>query len=215
MEPIWAADRFRLFLSHTSAHKTHVHELSDALSWRDIDGFVAHDSIEPTQEWQDVIEQALATCDALLAWLTPDFPSSRWTDQEVGFCVGRGVLIIPARVGQDPYGFIGKYQGLQVGAKTPQELAKEIEQILVKAPATAEAMAMTLVHRFSNSGSYSDARQNFRDLAQIAGGVWTADLLDEVERATQDNPQITNAWEGTGMLRDRVEAFLDDQRGAP
>jgi len=51
---------------------------------------------------------ALATCEALIAWLTPDFHESLWTDQEVGFCVGRSVLIIPIRVGLNPYGFIGK-----------------------------------------------------------------------------------------------------------
>jgi hypothetical protein len=96
---LWTPDQLRLFVSHTSSQKTAVHGLKGALAFSGVDAFVAHDSIEPTKEWQGEIEQALATCDALIAWLTPDFHSSLWTDQEVGSCVGRGVMIIPARVG--------------------------------------------------------------------------------------------------------------------
>ena len=51
--------------------------------------------------------------DALAAILTPGFNESKWTDQEVGVAVGRGSLIIPIRKGMNPYGFIGKYQGMQ------------------------------------------------------------------------------------------------------
>src|SRR5262249_54560409 len=77
------------------------------------DAFVAHEDIEPSLEWQDVIEEALKTCGAMVAWLTPDFPTSDWTDQEIGYCLARETLVIPVRVGLDPYGFVGKYQGLQ------------------------------------------------------------------------------------------------------
>jgi TIR domain len=71
-----------------------------------VDAFVAHDTIEPTRPWQDVIESALATCHALAALVTTDFKESNWCDQEVGFAVGRGILIISVRIGHDPYGFI-------------------------------------------------------------------------------------------------------------
>ena len=79
------------------------------LETRGIHCFVAHIDIEPTREWQDEIESALETCDALAAYLTPDFVISRWCDQEVGFCVGRALPILPIRMGVDPHGFIAKY----------------------------------------------------------------------------------------------------------
>jgi hypothetical protein len=92
---------FRLFLSHTSAHKQEIGQLRTALIPYGIAGFVAHDAITPTQEWQDVIVDALHSCEALAAYLTPDFSQSAWTDQEVGAAIGSGVLVVPIKVGQD------------------------------------------------------------------------------------------------------------------
>lgn len=50
--------------------------------------------------------------DAFVALMTVSFHESLWTDQEVGFAIGRGVPIIAAKLGRDPYGFIGKFQAL-------------------------------------------------------------------------------------------------------
>jgi nucleoside 2-deoxyribosyltransferase len=71
---------------------------------------VAHSDIEPTAEWQTQIQTALATCDAFIALLHPDFQASDWTDQEVGFSMGRGVPTFAVRLGQVPYSFMGAFK---------------------------------------------------------------------------------------------------------
>lgn len=86
----WETDSYRLFLSHVSGEKKNVAELRDALRLHSIEGFVAHDSIEPGAEWQDVILSALDTCHGVAAWLTPKFSESNWCDQEVGYAVAKG-----------------------------------------------------------------------------------------------------------------------------
>jgi hypothetical protein len=87
--------------------------------------FVAHSDIHPTREWQDEIENALATADCLVALLTSDFHDSDWTDQEIGYAVARGMPIIPVKLGSDPYGFIGKYQAVScTWATAPLEIVK-------------------------------------------------------------------------------------------
>src|SRR5262249_2168653 len=98
-DSVWDEGRFRLFISHTHEHKAAVGWQKGGLALLGIDAFVAHDDIEPSREWQVVIEEALASCDAVAAWLTPDSPDSHWTDQEVGFCVGRTIQVIPVQVG--------------------------------------------------------------------------------------------------------------------
>lgn len=108
----WQPDHFRLFISHASAHKEEAGRIRTWMARVGVDGFVAHTTIEPTREWIDVIEQALRTCHAMVAMFTKEFPTSPWCDQEVGVAVGRGILIVPVRMGIDPYGFIGRYQGL-------------------------------------------------------------------------------------------------------
>ncbi|MGE5433343.1 MAG: TIR domain-containing protein [Candidatus Doudnabacteria bacterium] len=99
---------FRLFVSHTSAHRQAVGALRAALLPHGVLAFVAHDAIQPTQEWLDVIVRALREAEALAAYLTGDFHDSPWTDQEVGAAVGRELLVLPLKVDQDPYGFIGR-----------------------------------------------------------------------------------------------------------
>src|SRR5207253_1426333 len=64
---------FRLFISHTHAYRRDVGLLASALSAHGVAAFVAHDAIQPTKQWLDVIVQALKECEALAAWLTSDF----------------------------------------------------------------------------------------------------------------------------------------------
>ena len=54
-----------------------------------------HVQLEPSRDWQEVIETALRTCHVLVAHETPGFKESNWTDQEVGWVLGRGIPAIP------------------------------------------------------------------------------------------------------------------------
>ncbi|HVB34845.1 MAG TPA: toll/interleukin-1 receptor domain-containing protein [Patescibacteria group bacterium] len=101
-----------------------------------ISAFVAHTDIRPTKEWQEEIAIALASMDAFVALLTEKFHTSEWTDQEVGYALGRGVPLIAVKLGEDPYGFIGKFQALACDwGDAPLELAK----LLVKQPRMIDA----------------------------------------------------------------------------
>src|SRR5262249_45002832 len=104
--PFWQPDMFRLFISHLSAHRPFAAELQESVLRFGISGFVAHNDIEPTAEWQSQIEVALATCESLVALLHPNFHASNWTDQEIGAAMGRGVPVYAVQLGQVPYGFI-------------------------------------------------------------------------------------------------------------
>lgn len=206
---IWPKDYFRLFLTHTSANKAEVGFLRDMLRIEGVSAFVAHADIEPTREWQDEIETALETCEALAAYMTPDFHESRWTDQEVGFCVGRAVLIIPIRLGLDPYGFIGKYQAVQGAGTQPSELADKIVDILISHPLTASRMASPAVGRFAASYSYNNARKNFARLQRIPTTDWTAEMLETAERALGENNQLSECIIPPGVpLPEALEALL-------
>lgn len=124
-ERIWGASGYRVFLSHKTEVKRETAELKDKLQVFGATSFVAHEDIHPTKTWQDEIESALASMDAFVAILTEDFHDSLWTDQEVGFALGRGVPIIALRLGRDPYGFIGKFQALTCDwDEAPVELVK-------------------------------------------------------------------------------------------
>ena len=115
--------RFRLFLSHVAPFKDKAAYLEKRLRDFGISAFVAHQDIEPTKEWLVEIEKALFSMDTLAALLTPGFADSHWTDHEVGVAIGRCKSVIPILKGQIPYGFIGKYQGLQGEGKSVSQVA--------------------------------------------------------------------------------------------
>jgi len=126
---VWGDEGYRVFLSHKNEVKKETAELKEKLKLFGISGFVAHEDIHPTKEWQDEIENALFSMDAFVALMTEDFHESIWTDQEVGVAFGRGIPIISVKLGKDPYGFIGKFQALSCSWESAP---KEIVKILIK-----------------------------------------------------------------------------------
>jgi hypothetical protein len=78
--------------------------------------------------------------DAFLAIHTVGFAQSIWTQQEVGYAVGRGVKIISLQMGEDPTGFISKHQALRRGDRKAEEVAAEIDGILAKDPGTRDKL---------------------------------------------------------------------------
>jgi TIR domain len=206
--PFQTGERFfRLFLSHTSQHRQEVGALSAALTPHGVVAFVAHDAIQPTEQWLDVIVRALHESEALAAYLTADFHDSAWTDQEVGAAIGRDLLVLPLKVGLDPYGFIGRYQAMNAANIEPPALAEQIAAVLRTHPRTKRAMAEAVIDRFVNSHSWNNARDNLKRLEQLPGDVWAPWLVDAVRQATSNNPEIQNADVGFGQSTVAAEAL--------
>lgn len=136
---IWEDNRyFRLFLSHLAKDARVALRLKDTLFSYNISCFVAHEDIQPTEEWQMEIERALGSMDAMLTVLTEGFSSSYWTQQEVGFALGMGRKVISLRMDEDPTGFISKHQAIRRRGRTAEVVAEEIFQILSNDPLTRE-----------------------------------------------------------------------------
>ena len=109
---IWQPEMFRLFISHKTEDKIKVATLKTQLKVYGVDCFVAHEDIEPNTRWADEIENALFSMDACIAIMTQNYHDSFWTDHEVGCAYGRHVPVLAVRMGKDPYGLIGRFQGL-------------------------------------------------------------------------------------------------------
>jgi hypothetical protein len=189
---LWPERRFRLFLSHLAKHKAEVSKLKDELELFGIAAFVAHEAIQPSLEWQREIELALRSMHGLLALITPDFHASFWTDQEIGWAFGRGVLVVPVRLGADPYGFAGKVQGLSGSLEQPKALAKAVFETLLANPQTHGEVRRALAKAFCESVSFNQSIQLRDYILNIA------DFTDEEKTAMRDacesNYQLTNAY---------------------
>jgi TIR domain len=187
---IWKEGFFRLFLSHVSAHKTAVSKLKLELQQRGISAFVAHEDITPSLDWQNEIELALRSMHALAALLTLDFHPSSWTDQEVGFALGKGVLVVPVRLGSNPYGFIGKVQGLSGTLEQPARLAISLSNTLLGHPSTHRHMRKGLVSAFTDADSYVNAISLSKVIATVKD--FAEDEKALIQRACKENDQVFN-----------------------
>lgn len=162
--------------------------------------FVAHDAIQPSRQWQEVIELALRTCDVLVAYVTPDFASSAWTDQEVGWALGRGSIVIPVRVGADPHGFFGAYQAVswKEGDRAPVTAAAIARAIAVAvfthqrrgAARLIRPMSDAIIDAFCLSRSFDATRRRFELLKLLPNSAWSEERVAKIETAIVENRQI-------------------------
>ena len=182
---IWAGDGFRLFLSHKVSAKRETAELKERLALFGFSAFVAHEDIHPTKAWQDEIENALASMDGFVALMTRDFHDSDWTDQEVGYALARGVPLLTVRLGQDPYGFIGKFQAV---SSEWQTAAVDIARVLIR----HDRVFSAFIHALRQCPSWDSANI----LAKALPGIQnlTTRQIDELVAAYNETSELRGGW---------------------
>lgn len=201
-DDIWQANRLRIFFSHVTDVRAAVTTIAEGLESLQCSCFVAHVQIEPARDWQEVIETALRTCHALVAYVTPGFKESSWTDQEVGWALGRGIPVITVNAGAQPYGFFGSIQALPVASQPTSEAADAVFRAIaiscfrgwsLTGGTVAPLMAETIVRAFCRSGSYASTRRLFEYLALIPVVQWTSQMSEDLAAAAEFNDQISQA----------------------
>jgi len=202
----WLPNKLRAFCSHISAHKELVSQVKAELAGYHIDCFVAHEDIEPSKHWLEIIQARLRSCDLLLAFLTDGFHESNWTDQEVGFCVARSIPILPIKCGIDPYGFISSIQAIRAGDRKPVPIANAVLHITTTHPAIIPAMTKAVVEGFIASNSYSVSKSGVHALGKLPH-ICEEDL-QRIESAVQANEQIYKSF----GVPDRARAIIARHR---
>lgn len=203
--PFWRKGMFRLFVSHLATHKVFASELQEVLLNYGISSFVAHSDIEPTLEWQAQIETALATSEALVALLHDKFHASNWTDQEIGFAMGRGIPAFAIRFSQDPYGFIGRFQAFNGNSKDTSELARELFDAFRKNKQTQRRMSEVLVRLFEESGSFAEAKARIGYLEDLE--LWQPSFSTRIRSAVTGNSQVSGAWRVPGRVENLAQKW--------
>lgn len=145
----WKDGYFKMFVSHLSSNRERMSAMKANLDKWGIAAFIAHEDIEASREWRDEVEAGLESMEVLVAVVEPGFKESDWCVQEVGFALGRKVDIIPLRAGLDPFGFFGKYQGIQIKGKYPEDVANEIAQTILKKPSHRNKLLQCMTKAFA------------------------------------------------------------------
>ena len=145
----WTDGYFRIFVSHLSSNRERMSAMKVNLANWGASAFIAHEDIEASREWRDEVEAGLESMEVLVAVVEPGFKESGWCAQEVGYALGRKIDIIPLRAGLDPFGFFGKYQGIQIKGKYPEVVASEIIQALLKKPQHRNSLLQSMGKAFA------------------------------------------------------------------
>ena len=173
---LWKGNSLRLFLSHRDQYKAHAHALAEALEPYGISIFVAHDAIKPMKEWQKEILNGLMTMEVMLVLLTDDFHQSNWTNQEIGFALGKGTPIVCVKVGNvDPQGFIGARQALTASLDCVSDVAPQVHRALINEIGQEGRLKEILIESLVSSVSYLDTMDALERLTK------TVDQLNDFE----------------------------------
>jgi hypothetical protein len=206
----WSTNRLRLFCSHLAAHRADVGEVAQCLDAYGVDSFVAHDSIEPSKEWQQVIEAGLREAEAMVVFLHPQIIESKWCDQEIGWAVGRNIPILPLEYGMHPYGFLGKYQDLPCTGRHSWAVAQQIADWASKMPTLQARMATSLSYAFENARSYDHTRSLATMLERLP--ALSEDELQAIERGLAENRQVYECVINGQPAVDWVKAYVGARR---
>lgn len=201
--PFWKKDYFRVFITHLSTHKIFASELRDALDKYAITAFVAHDDIHPSKEWQKEIELALKTTHSLVALMHEGFHESVWTDQEVGVCIGRDIVIIPVQIEEKPYGFMGKYQALKSANPDVNQLASHIYQSIASNNVSKKQYAFSLLSKFENCNTFLEAKETMLKIEELK--YIDDSILERLKQAPINNNQIRDA----SRVPEKINSFLN------
>jgi hypothetical protein len=204
----WHSGQVRAFLSHVSRHKEFVGEVAGALAARGIHGFVAHDTIEVTREWQDEIERALSTCDVLVGFVHTEFNASVWCQQEVGWAYGRGIPTFFLRFDAVPSAFAAKTQWPPGLGDDPQLAARHIHRWANTIDRFSERLAGQLIAALADAHSYVDAGNAADALTEF--GRLTPTQWAALDRVFWANDQVFG-----GVLARRGLAPLYERNGRP
>lgn len=201
---LWGSGTLKLFLSHIADHRGAVGELKTELASLGVAAFVAHQDITPSLEWQAEIEKALSSMDAMVAVLTHGFPESNWTDQEIGWALARGIVLIPVRIDVTPYGFMGRHQALTGRFTDVAGLARRIVLLLVGRPETQARATEALVRAIEEAQSWAGAKAASSVAVEVASFSQTQ--IERILAAIDENPEVHNAFGVPERLRARFSS---------
>jgi hypothetical protein len=190
----WKPGHVRLFVSHRDGHKKGANELAEALEAYGISSFVAHDTIKPLTEWRHEILKGLETMEMMLVYLTDDFEESIWTQQEVGYAIGKGIPVISLKLEKrDPPGFMGNVQAQKGSISDPAASAQAIYKLIAEELGAKERLHDGLVSAFVNSEDFNHARYRFDRMASNIDLLSPAQL-ESIIKGYRTNPNLYNAF---------------------
>ena len=132
--------------------------------------------------------------EVMLAFLTDNFHESAWTNQEIGYALGKAIPIISVKFERkDPIGFIGTKQALRGDINHAEQSAAAIYKLLVEKLGQHGRLRQTLVSAFCTTPNFNETRDRFDRLGEIISTL-SDDEVDQIQAAYSSNEQLNGAF---------------------
>lgn len=189
----WRPGYLRLFISHRDGHKAKAKQLAVSLEEYGISAFIAHDTIEPMTIWQHEITKGLQTMEIMLVFLTGDFHDSVWTNQEIGFALGRNIPVITLKLeDNDPMGFIGTEQALRGSLQAPVAQVADIYRLIANKVGQKKRLQQILINAFIQSENFDETKSRFDRMNGVVEQLEGTEF-EEIVNGFRNNSQLHNA----------------------
>ena len=201
----WKSGYVRVFFSHSAIYKGYVTEIADFLKKLGVHAFVAHESMEPTLDWQQQIEEALDSMEAFVAFIHPEFLQSAWCQQELGWALGRKVPHFAIRMGSDPAGFIGRIQWPSMAKEPAASVSEHVFAWLTAQPMLGEPLRVSAFQALADAETYPEAGRAAKLITTLSD--ITEAEFDRLSQIYRDNYSVRNGGLPTDQLRPLFEAY--------
>ena len=173
----WPNRGLKLFISHRDVEKAVLAKVAHQLNNFGIVSFLAHDAIEKGTVWREGLELGLNSMDALLAYCSEGFSQSDWTQQEVGYALGKKIPIVSVMAGDPPKGLLEQKQAIKANLSQDNgewKLARGIYEQLRGDESVKIPLCEGLAREMKFSGSCDYCRSIAEELVEIDEMTHTA-----------------------------------------
>jgi len=199
----------KIFLSYHSSDKVLAGQIKLRLYHYGLDVFLAHEDIQPTEEWQTRILSELKRTDVFLPLLTDNFITSKWTAQECGVAVAKGIFIVSLKVSIDPFGFLSKYQAFNFKIENVERSCSGIAKVIHKNKKLQKRFLDGLILSFGQSGTFEEAKQRSSLVNEFDG--YNGRQANDVLRKAIDNSQIHKSFGARRQLDIFLKKYKADE----
>ena len=212
--PLVGATATLVFLSHSHLDKERATEVKGILRTIGLEGFVAHEDIEPTLEWQDEILARLRTCRGLTVLATEGARSSPWVSQEVGAAVIRGVGIVSISLGAAPFGFLYRHQAVRWRLPKSEKQMDLRDAAEANIPALYHALEKVGVATRDNLIEGIGRTRSFEEARVVAAVLARAGQLDPLQAARlayliDKNSNVSGCWDAQRLFPSLIKPFSE------
>lgn len=189
----------KVFLSYSDIDKVIAGRIRRELKKYGLSVFLAHDDIEPSEEWVERILRELNNCDVFLPILTNNFDSSLWTDQESGIALILEKLIIPLKINVNPHGFLQRYQALRININSLEDSCEKLIRTIASKKTHGRLLREALIKQFAKSDSFAESGSRAKFLVSLKD--FSSLQIKKIVQAVINNSQIYSSFDARDELR--------------